>query len=366
MGRPRRTTVEDVSQQILEKNSKPVPENIERVDFLHSGSIILNLAASQKGRDGGWARGRIINLVGDGSSGKTLTAVEALVNAYYHPTLESVIYPTPTSRHFTYWNKERVMDFPLEQMYGTEFVNAVEWSDKCRTVEEWGRDVLRKISSLKKGEFFIGVADSLDSMDSEEGKARLDKSIQSDKPIEGAYGMEKAKFLSNSFFKSLCDEMDGKDATLFLISQVREKIDKKAFGEKYYRAGGKALDFYTHQVPWLAQISKSTNEYKGEKRAYGVELIAHFKRNKSAKPFREATFNVIFDYGIDNIGSMANFLSAEQIRKTFEKNISRKDLISLADSDKEVYEKLVDAVEEYWKEIEENTNVVRKPRFGRE
>ena len=54
--------------------NNPTIENMEeannRVDFLDTGCVTLNLASSQKGKDGGWARGRVVNLVGDNSSGK--------------------------------------------------------------------------------------------------------------------------------------------------------------------------------------------------------------------------------------------------------------------------------------------------------
>jgi RecA/RadA recombinase len=58
--------------------------DVNRVEFINSGSTLLNLAASQKGRDGGWARGRIINIVGDGSTGKSLLALEACAQAFYN------------------------------------------------------------------------------------------------------------------------------------------------------------------------------------------------------------------------------------------------------------------------------------------
>jgi RecA/RadA recombinase len=50
---------------------------------LTTGSTLLNLALSQKGKDGGVARGRIINIVGDGGSGKTLLVLEILAHAFY-------------------------------------------------------------------------------------------------------------------------------------------------------------------------------------------------------------------------------------------------------------------------------------------
>ena len=75
-----RTTIVD---QIKEESKKPAETLTPRVEFLTTGSTILNLALSQKGKDGGVARGRIINIVGDGSSGKTLLCLEILAHAFY-------------------------------------------------------------------------------------------------------------------------------------------------------------------------------------------------------------------------------------------------------------------------------------------
>lgn len=375
MGRPKGsknksdTSVEEMAEQIIQrKDFKPIKN--ERVEFFPTGSINLNLAASQKGRDGGWARGRIINPVGNSSSGKSLLSVEAAAQVYYKAkNTQSKLFPKVETIRIVYWNREKVMDFPLEEMYGEDFVNSIEWSDKCSTCEEWGRDVFRKIEEHKPGECFIGILDSVDSLSSEAGQERLEKSINSDKPIDGSYGTEKAKYFSADFFNNLCDKMDGKDITLFLISQIREKLNTLGFGEKYYRAGGKALNFYSHQVPWLSVVKKLKKEYKGKTRVYGVKVKVLFKKNKTAKPFREAEFNILFDHGIDDIGSMVESLSAEQIKTEFsdmiEGRVTRDNLIEAADIDDEIYNKLVNLTEILWKEVEENTTPIRRSKFNR-
>lgn len=69
-------------------------ERKERVEFMNTGSILLNLAASQKARSGGWARGRVVNLIGDGSTGKTLLALEAAAQVHYHiKEIRSKLFP---------------------------------------------------------------------------------------------------------------------------------------------------------------------------------------------------------------------------------------------------------------------------------
>jgi hypothetical protein len=259
------------------------------------------------------------------------------------------------------------MDFPLEHMYGQEFVDGVEWSPNCNTVEQWGREVFRRLDSHKKGEFFLGVLDSVDSLGTEGGEARLEKSVKTDKPLDGSYGTgpERAKYLSGDFFNNLCKKMRDKDFTLLLISQVREKIDRVLFGEKYTRAGGKALDFYTHQVAWLAQYGKLTKQYDGEKRVYGVRVAAKIKRNKTAVPYREAIFPVIFDYGVDNIGSMLDFLYGPNNKNVdfLDTKIEKNELLAKAENSDEIYDGIIALTTQRWREIEENTRVYRKPKF---
>lgn len=266
------------------------------------------------------------------------------------------------------------MDMPIDRMYGQEFVDAVEWipdgneiRDEPMTCEAFGRDLLGRIDSLSSDEALIYVLDSLDSLTTEKGVDRMDKSIKSGKALDGSYGsgVERAKYLSSEFFGSLCSKMAGKDVTIFFISQVREKLDAMAFGEKYYRAGGKALDFYTHQVCWLAQIKKMKNEHRGKERVYGVRVRARFKRNKVSVPFRECDFDILFNFGVDDLGSCAEFLSPDVLNSLHDgKRLSRADFVDLADENPEIREKLIDAVEKEWHLIEEETKVCRKNRWG--
>lgn len=340
----------------------------ERVEFLNTGSVLLNLAASQKARDGGWARGRVINLVGDGSTGKTLLALEAAAQVHYYiKEREPKLFPKVQNVEIVYWNKESVMDFPLEKMYGKSFVDAIDWSDKCQTAEQWGRDAMRRVIAHKPGRCFLGILDSIDSLGTEGGQARLAKSIKDDRPMDGTYGTgtERAKYFSADFFNNLCSDMKGKDFTLILISQVRDKINAQFWEKKQYRAGGKALDFYTHQVAWLAVGERLKKEWDKQKRIYGITVRAKFERSKVAPPFREVEVDLLFDYGLDDIGSMAEFLPTERIQKAFQgERISREKVIEAADGNKNIYNKLVDAVETYWREIEAHTQIIRRPRFG--
>ena len=137
------------------------------------------------------------------------------------------------------------------------------------------------------------------------------------------------------------------------------------FGEKYQRTGGKALDFYTHQVCWLSHTGKLEKIFRSQKRAYGITVKANFKRSKVAKPFRTADFPILFDYGLDDISSMLDYMYGPKA-KTIEwdgAELKRTELVDLLDGDKKQYEKLQDLVEKEWLEIEEGIRPKRKARF---
>ena len=337
-----------------------------RVEFINSGSISLNLALSQKGRDGGWGRGRIGNLVGDGSTGKTVCALEECFYALKEiKKKKSKIFPKVTKITIVYDNFEGVMDFPLVDMYGQKFVDSVEWI-QSETCEQFGRNYQRRVMDLKKGEFLLYVADSIDSMITEAAKKRKLKSIKDDKEMESKAYAEKASFFSHEFFDSLATMMKGKDATLLLISQVRHNIGV-TFGDGMYRTGGKALNFYTHQVCWLQMIKQLNKQWDGAKRPYAFNTKAKVKRNKLALPKREAEFPMLLNHGIDDVGSMVSFLLKDGFINIDGENRKADEVIDLASSEESEdwekwYELLAIATEKRWALIEENTKVTRRKR----
>jgi|ADurb_H2B_03_Slu_FD_contig_31_952612_length_5191_multi_7_in_0_out_0_4 recombination protein RecA len=349
--------VEEVSEEILSKSPKT------RVEFLNSGLTLLNLALSGKGTEGGWARGRIVNIVGDGSSGKTLLALELAAQCFYNiKKVKSEIFETPKDIQIVYNNAESVMDFPLEEMYGEKFVDAVEWV-RTPTIEAFGRDYGRRVIDLKKGSFLLYILDSYDSLTSEAGMERFEQAAKKDKAEDGSYGIEKAKYGSASFFNNICGLMEGKDATLVIISQVRENIGVM-FGKKYSRSGGKALDFYTHQVAWLAEIEKLKKTFKGKTRPYGIRIRAKIERNKTAKPFRESELTILFDYGVDDVGSNISWLFGPEVKKIVWDGVeySRNDLIKMIEENG-LERELAEKVEKEWAHIEENIKPERKRKF---
>lgn len=356
----RNQIVSDMAKEIKEETFLPTQKI--KVEFLDSGSTVLNLALSGKGREGGWARGRVVNIIGDGSSGKTLLALEMAARCFYKLNKNPETFPNVKKIFIVFENAEGVMDFPVEEMYGKEFYDAVEWV-QIPTIEAFGRDYTRRVDSLKEGEFLLYIVDSMDTLISEDAQERFLKAAEKDASEEGSFGMEKQKY-SGKFFSNLCSIGQGKDATLVIISQVRENIGV-TFGKKYRRAGGKALDFFTHQCCWLAVKNHLKKTVKGETRTYGIQVKAKLERSKVGKPFRETDFIILFDYGVDRILSDIIYLYGEKEKKMeFEGETfnSQEKLVNYI-QEKNLENRLSELVEEKWKAVEDGIKLQRLKKF---
>jgi RecA/RadA recombinase len=352
-------------RRIIRRRGKSVDPN-DRVEFIHSGSTTLNLSLSGKGPRGGWARSRVCNIVGDGSSGKTLLALEACFWAWKNiKKIQSKIFPKAKKVIIVYNNCEGVMDFPLEKMYGQQFVDDVKWI--CtKNVEAFGRDYYRRVKNLKKGEFLLYIIDSWDAIKSIKDIRRFEEAVEKDEEEKGSYNLEKQKF-SSTFFAAVSSQLESNkyDATLMIISQVRVKIGA-TFGKKTYRAGGKALDFYTHQVAWIREVEKMRKTKKKSKRVYGIKSEVKVERSKVAKPFRESQFTILYDYGLDDINSMTDFLWGKKVIRFDKKKFkTRKSFVKYVEENNRE-EALAKKVEKTWNKIEklfEDEVTERKTRF---
>ena len=262
------------------------------VKFISSGSKMLDLALG-----GGWARGRIANIVGDSSTGKTLLAIEASANFAMNEAKAKIRYREAESAFDN--NYAAALGFPLEK---------VDFGDPIETIEDFFEDLQKVTEGAKGPELYI-----VDSLDALSDRAEMDRDID-----QGSYGAEKAKKLSQ-LFRRCVGGLEKKDVTLMIISQVRENIGAMPFAKKHVRSGGKALNFYSSQVAWLSQLGKLDRTISNVKRITGVKIKAAIEKNKVGLPYREAEFSIMFGYGIDDWKSCAEFwkqVTGEIVPKT--------------------------------------------------
>lgn len=254
--------------------------------FVSSGASIMDAALG-----GGWVLGRVVNLVGDRSAGKTLLAIEACVNFHHR-------YP---EGHIRYAESEAAFDEKYAEALGLP-VHAVDFDpDKpLKTIEDWYKDIL-EVMEKNKGKPILYVLDSLDALSDEaEAKREID---------DGTYGGNKAKKLGE-MFRRVVQQMEQQEVLLVVVSQLRDKINAMAFGEKQTRSGGRALDFYASHIVWLAEIGKLKQTIGGVERVIGVKVKARVRKNKVGLPHRECEYPILFGYGVDDITAGVEWLIA--------------------------------------------------------
>jgi recombination protein RecA len=251
------------------------------IQFCKSGCQTLDLALG-----GGWAERRIANIVGDSSSGKTLLAIEAAANFAIKHKKGRIRY--------------REAEYAFQPSYAEALgmpLDRVDFGDQpLETVEDLFEDLDQVTAKATQPELYI-----CDSLDALTDRAEVERDMNA-----GTYGAEKAKKMSQ-LFRRLVGRLSTSNVTLIIISQVRSKIGI-TFGRKTTRTGGRALDFYASQVLYLAQAGKVVQTTHNVRRATGVIVKAKCDKNKVALPYRDATFEISFGYGVNDIWACLSWL----------------------------------------------------------
>ena len=272
---------------------------VPNVQYFRLGCMLLDLIVGGDKGVYGVPGGRIWNLCGDKGSGKTYLCNEAIAWAHYM---------LGDKFKWMYADCERGYSFDTQKMYGFEIHN--ECSDSPTTVEEAFYCITKFAENLKNDEFGIYVLDSLDALTSQEQDERAEeriKAIEEDKEMKGTYGMGKAKYLSQEFFPQLCKTLENKNILLIIVSQIRDNVQIGSF-EKYSRAGGKALDFYSSLITWLATAKKITVKDGDKEVPIGGTNKIKVTKAKVPRPFREGFYTFYYSMGIDNVTTGVDYL----------------------------------------------------------
>ena len=272
---------------------------VRETTYFQYGCKLIDLTTGADKGVYGSPAGRIVNVVGDKSSGKTFVCNELIANAHWK---------YGDKFKWMYADAERGYSFDTERLYGFDI--HTDESDAPANVEEAFCYLWKFCESLKKDEFGIYVIDSLDALTSEEQDKRAEERIEAfdkGKEMKGTYGMGKAKYLSQEFFAQICKKLENYNVLLVIISQIRDNVDMFSF-EKYSRAGGKALDFYCQMVFWLATAKKMTVKDGDKDVPIGGTNKLKVTKGKVPRPYRECFYTYMFDYGIDNIATGVDYL----------------------------------------------------------
>lgn len=262
------------------------------IDFISSGAAVVDCALG-----GGYAGGRVVNIVGDRSAGKTLLAMEAATNFIFKNLKK---YPKVKVR---YDESEAAFDEAYAAALGVPVAHIWfnERAAPTETVEDMHANLEAYITWCEKEEMpGLYIIDSLDALSDE---AEMARDIG-----DASYGGSKPKKIGE-MFRRLVRRMEAANVTMIVVSQIRDKLNV-TFGETKTRSGGKALDFYATHIIWIVEIGKLKRTVRGEERVIGIEVEMNVKKNKVGPAFRRARYNVMFGYGIDDMMASADWLCA--------------------------------------------------------
>lgn len=316
--------------------------------FIKSGCTLFDLMITGDS-NGAYPLGRMTNLIGDKSTGKTLLAIEACANF-------AAQFP---KGHIWYRETEAAFDQSYAKALGMPVarINPGEkkWA-KFDLIEDVFEDLEAKIAAAQKaGVPCLYVLDSLDALsDKAEMKRKIDEQDFPRKPAK-----------LSQLFRRLVRKIDASQTHFLIISQVRTNIGA-TFGDKTSRSGGKAMDFYASATVKLAHIAQLSRTIAGEKRVTGVRVKAKCVKNKIALPFRECEFVIRFGFGIANYESTMEWLIARGMTQKLglSKAAAEKMMDDEADWNVQAYVQheaaLAQAATIAWKEIEREFMPTRK------